>query len=214
MRKNGKITALITEVLGTAILSSAVLAVILRTSFPMFPAMAAGIVYVLMYLGFVKYSGAHLNPALTLGLWVTKQIPLAQALAYISAQLVGGYSALTFNAYLMGEALPQLSVGSIHWQVFLSETAGAFVFVFAMVAAVYQRYVGGYLAALAGLSVAAGMLIASIASNGLINPALAIGVNSWSLSYVLGPLLGGVLGAAFYTMIYAPQEIRQMQKNR
>lgn len=214
MRSRSKVAALATEFLGTAILSSAVLALILRTSFPFFTAAAAAIVYSLMYLSFVKYSGSHLNPALTLSLWIMRKIPSFQALAYMAAQFLGGAIALLANTYLIGQSLPQLASGEVRWEVLLSEVLGAFIFTFSVIAAVYQRYVGGYLAALVGFAVAIGMIVASVGSNGLINPALALGVNSFGWAYVVGPLLGGVLGAAVYGMIYSPLEIKLSQKRR
>ena len=48
-----------------------------------------------------------------------------------------------------------------------------------------------------------GILIASTASAALLNPATALGLHSWNGVYVLGPLVGGLVGVNLYTYIFA-----------
>jgi hypothetical protein len=49
-----------------------------------------------------------------------------------------------------------------------------------------------------------GALIASTASNGILNPAVALGLNSWSWTYAAAPVLGAVLGMNIYDLFLAP----------
>ena len=51
--------------------------------------------------------------------------------------------------------------------------------------------VGGSL--LLGIAVAA-----LLGSNGVLNPAVALGIGSFNVMYVLGPILGSVLGMQLY----------------
>jgi hypothetical protein len=53
-----------------------------------------------------------------------------------------------------------------------------------------------------------GVIVASVGSAGLLNPALALGLRSWGTVYVLGPLVGGLLGVNLYYLLFAPVETR------
>lgn len=52
-------------------------------------ALAFGLTVMICIYVFGKISGAHLNPAVTIGLLVTKNIDLTDSLCYIIAQLIG-----------------------------------------------------------------------------------------------------------------------------
>ncbi len=55
-------------------------------------------------------SGAHFNPAVTLGLWLQRQIPSRTALAYICFQLAGGIVGTAATNAMFG--LPALMIAS------------------------------------------------------------------------------------------------------
>jgi glycerol uptake facilitator-like aquaporin len=93
----------------------------------------------------------------------------------------------------------------------VAEALGTLVFVFGWAAAAAHKYEGLLLGATVGASLALGILVAAIASNGLINPALAIGIHSWNVfgssgwgNYVLGPVVGGIVGVNLYNYVFSP----------
>jgi hypothetical protein len=49
-----------------------------------------------------------------------------------------------------------------------------------------------------------GIIVASVSSAGLLNPALALGLRSWGTVYVLGPLVGALVGVNLYYLLFAP----------
>lgn len=51
-----------------------------------------------------------------------------------------------------------------------------------------------------GSSLLLGILIASHGSAGIANPAVAVGLGSISVSYILGPIVGGVAAASLSKM--------------
>ena len=114
---------------------------------------------------------------------------------------------------MKGCALKDL-LPSFDMKVFVAEAIGAFVFTFGIAAAVYQGYKGLRLATTIGASLTLGILIASIASNGVLNPAVALGIQSWSFSYVAGPILGAILGMNIYAMLFtdAPVKVKAAKK--
>ncbi|HSX23584.1 MAG TPA: aquaporin [Candidatus Saccharimonadales bacterium] len=199
-----KIAMIIAEFIGTFSLAGAVLAMSGRTSFPFFAALIAGLIYGLMVLVIGSASGAHLNPAVTVGMWTVRKIGTATAVVYIVAQTLGGLASWAFNGYLLDAPLKNMVGHKFVTRVLVAEAVGALIFAFGYASAVYQNYKGLRRAATIGASLTLGILLATFASNGILNPALAIGVRSWGLAYVVGPLVGAVVGVNLYARLFAP----------
>ncbi len=198
------IAMVVAEALGTAVLVSAILAVSRSAiGVPYFVALGVGLTMAMLVFMVGKASGAHVNPAVTLGLWSARRIDTAKALIYIGAQFLGAVGAYSLYNYLVPTGMRSIAGDEFSWTVLVSELVGAFVFTFGVAAAVYNNYEGGRLAAAIGGSLAVGILVAGIASNGIINPAAALGVDSWDKAYVIGPLVGGVLGVNLYALLFA-----------
>ncbi len=198
-----KIAAVVAEFLGTATLATVVFAMIGRTTFPYFAAMAAGLVLGVFMLSVSTVGGVHLNPAVTLGMWTLRKISTLQAFLYIVAQMLGGLAAWGLLTYLLNKQLTNIAGKSFDWRVLVAETVGAFVFTFGVASAAYQGYRGLRLAFTVGASLTLGILVSSIASNGIINPAVALGVQSWDRAYVIGPIVGAVVGMNLYALLFA-----------
>lgn len=151
-------------------------------------------------------SGAHFNPAVSLGLWVVRRISTTKAIAYIAAQFAGGFVAWKLYEYLVNQ--PLTATGrEFDWRVAVAEGIGGFVIVFVITAGVLSAYKGLKMAATIAGAIFAGALIASLGSNGIANPAIALGVQSWSTAYVAGPLVGGIVAAVVYAYIFAPRAV-------
>jgi glycerol uptake facilitator-like aquaporin len=207
-----KIAMVVAEFIGTFSLVSVVLAMIGRTNFPFFAAAAAGATFGLMTLLVGAASGAHLNPAVTIGMWTLKRIETVKALIYIAAQMFGGFVAWTLSEYLLNQSLRNIANSSFDWRVLTAEAVGAALFTFGVAATLLQGYRGLRQAFAVGGSLALGIVIASFGGNGLINPAVALGVQSWSFAYVAGPVLGAIVGMNLYAFLFAGQPLRVRAK--
>lgn len=203
MLSKNKWAVLVAEFLGTYVLVSAVVAMFGRTSFPFFAAAAVGLALATMTLVVGKFSGAHLNPAVTVGLWSLKKFPTTSAFAYIAVQMAAGFTALRVNQYLLGQNLEGSVTQTWDPVVVVAEIIGTFVFAFGVAAAIDNKYEGSKLAATIGGSLFLGVLVASFGSNGALNPAVALGINSMSVSYVVGPLVGSILAFNLYNFLFA-----------
>ncbi|MCW1907759.1 MAG: aquaporin [Candidatus Saccharibacteria bacterium] len=200
-RKN--IAMVVAEFLGAATLVAAVYTIMARTSFPLFSAMAAGGVVALFTLGVGRASGAHLNPAITFGLWSVRRVQTARALVMIAAQFAGGAAAWALLKYFLGHSLTSIAGTEFEWKVFVAEAVGTGIFAFGFASAVMQRFDEAKLAAGIGLSLFIGVLVASLASNGVLNPAVAVGIQSWSWAYAAAPFAGALVGMNVYSMLFA-----------
>ncbi|MDQ5912556.1 MAG: hypothetical protein QG568_771, partial [Patescibacteria group bacterium] len=153
--------------------------------------------------GFI--SGAHVNPAVTLGLLSIKKIEWKEALVYIIAQFAGAALSLIL-VRLHGTALPAISY-TFSWTSIVAEAIGALIFTFGITSIVLASdstkaeskapfVIGGSLTL--GATIAAGL-----GSNAVLNPAVAFGIGSLGLAYVIGPIVGAVAGMWLFKVLKA-----------
>jgi glycerol uptake facilitator-like aquaporin len=191
-------TKYVAEALGTFALSAAVLAAIANGAPLVVPAVAALTLGLFVYtIGSV--SGCHINPAVTLGLWSVKKIENQEAVLYIIAQLLGAFGAIMFANLFMIES--GTSAGPFDLRVFIAEAVGTFFFVFGIAAVVYGKVRDDVSGLVIGGSLLLGISIAAVyGAAGILNPAVALALNSLSVVYVLAPIVGSM--AAFRTYAY------------
>jgi glycerol uptake facilitator-like aquaporin len=145
-----------------------------------------------------------LNPALTLGLWTARRIKTLPAVGAIAAQLLGGYAAGQLYHYFVNGPVAPIS-HDFSSRVLVGEAVGTAIFTMAVAAAVYWLFSEAKKAAVVAGGLALGVIAASSASAAILNPAVALGANSWAwMTYVLGPVLGGVIGVNLYGLLFAP----------
>lgn len=207
MFNKDKLSMVSAELLGTFMLTLAVLIVshmFGSGTAAWYTALSAGAALALIVAKFGHVSGAHVNPAVTIGLWTLKKIPTTNAIVYIASQMLGGAVALLAYNYFSNDSLPALGASVFDWRVFWAEAAGAAVFGSGIASAVTQKLEGAYKALTIGASLTAGALVASIGSAGFVNPAVALGNNSWDRTLVVAPIVGIVVGMNVYTWLFAP----------
>jgi glycerol uptake facilitator len=172
-------------------------------------------------------SGAHINPAVTIGLAVARRFGWAEVVPYIVAQLLGAFAgALLIVAYvgtrattIAGVGLTSLGSGVSGLQGAVAEGLGTFLLVVTVMAvAVDSRAPVGWAGFLIGLAVAAEIMVIGAYTGGSVNPARSFGpylVNQifggstpWSefWVYIAGPVIGGALGAIGYELLARPTQ--------
>lgn len=188
-----KYRPLAAEFLGTFLL-----AFLVRTSFDVqaipTPVVAGLTLGMIVYM-FGGISGAHVNPAVTLGLAAVRKIKPIDATFYIIAQLLGGGL-----AFVAGNALELSVVASTATEplVYFGETLGAAILVLGVASVVFGKTPADASGLTIGTSLALGAIAASAYANGVVNPAVAIGVGSVSVAYIVAPLIGGIIAAWGY----------------
>jgi glycerol uptake facilitator-like aquaporin len=200
-----RVAALAAEFLGTGILAFIVLTISRsQIGIPYFVAIAAGLAVAM--LGVALQRDVHLNPALTVGLWTARRVSTVKAILMIVAQLLGGLAAYSLYKYFSRGQMQQPPT-TYEARILVAEAVGAFVFTFIAVGAAYQRLHWLVRAVVAGAGLTLGIMVASAASAGFINPAVALANNAWGWStYVLGPVLGAIIGVNLYGLLFAPKD--------
>lgn len=204
--KRENLAPLVAELLGTFTLTFAILSVSKSAiGIPYFVAIGAGLTLAILVFTIGASSGAHVNPAVTFGLWSLKKINTLKALLYIVAQFMGAAFAWKLYTYLVSNTIPSIAGKDFSWEIFVAEMVGTLIFTFGIAAALYQKFEGGKLAATIGGSLIIGIVVASSISNGVVNPAVALGIQSWSKEYVIAPLVGGLLGFNLYAFVFSTE---------
>lgn len=203
-----KTATILAEFIGTFVLATVTIAAASYFNFtaPWYVSIAVGATYAALIGILGNVSGAHFNPAITAGLWTLRKISALSALVYISAQLLGGILALAFTEYTSNTDILAQGLSNIDGRIFTSELVGAALFGMGIAAVIMQKLNGLQASFVAGSSLTIGILVASIAATGYINPAVAIAHNTWDITVVTAPVIGVILGMNIYSLFFAPEK--------
>lgn len=191
----------IAEFIGTFALSLIVLmALAYNDILPIAVPLIAALTLTLFVYSIGPISGCHINPSVTLGQLSIKKISPKDAAFYIVAQVLGAVTALLLSK-VWGIALPQ-GATMFDGRLFLAEMLGALFFNFGIAAVVYGKAKEQMSGVVIGGSLLFGILVASFAgAAGILNPAVAITLNSATILYIVAPIVGAILGVQAYKYI-------------
>ena len=160
---------------------------------------------------FGPVTGCHINPAITLGVWLSGRMKTGEALGYMAAQVVGGIvgSAILYalthsgntvieatgaNSFAEGQLVPAL----------IAEIVFTFIFVFVVLRSTAQKNGAGNFAGLAiGLTLVLVHIVCIPVTGTSVNPARSIGPALFEGGvalqqlwlFIVAPLIGGALAA-------------------
>lgn len=165
-----------------------------------------------------RVSGAHVNPAVTLGLAVAGHFAWEDVPAYIVGQIVGAVVGAAAILLVYGKQAatignlggPKLAPNTNIWQGLIIEGIGTGILMLAIIAtAIDNRALPGWAGLTIGLALGVIIMAIGPATGGSVNPARAFGPDfidllmgvkvdwlAWLVAYVIGPILGAI-GAAF-----------------
>lgn len=166
-----------------------------------------GLVVAAMIYATGHLSGAHLNPAVTLGFVLARHFPPRRIVAYWLAQFAGAITAALCLCLLFGDVAylgATLPSGS-DWQSFVLEAVLTFFLMFVIMAvATDTRAVGQAAALVIGATVGLCAIFAGPISGASLNPARSLGPAvvsaTWTAQwiYLTAPFLGAALAALTY----------------
>jgi MIP family channel proteins len=176
-------------------------------------ALTFGLVVLAMAYAVGSVSGAHLNPAVTVGLWLARRVPGSRVLPFVAAQCAGAFaaSALLFAMYpdhpTLGATIPHGPAWhSLVLEVWLTAVL-VFVILAVAVADPAVRPLGGVIV---GAVIGLEALFAGPISGASMNPArsLAPAVVSGALDhlwvYLAAPLVGALVAVPACACVQQP----------
>jgi aquaporin Z len=165
-------------------------------------ALTFGLVVMSLIYAFGEISGAHFNPAVTIGFWYAKKFPLKEVPKYIAMQCIGAIlgAAMLLVLFpeneLLGTTLPQITV----WRVFIFEVLLTFFLMMVIINVSTGAKETGIMAGIAiGGVVWFEAQFAGPITGASMNPARSIGpaIISGHLEslwlYIIAPIIGSIL---------------------
>jgi aquaporin Z len=154
-------------------------------------------------------SGAHLNPAVTLGVFLAGRLPAKDVIPYWIAQVVGAILAsLALWIIVSGSATPVTNLAASGWDaskwsttaVFLTEVIATFTFVTVILGVTSAKHTTAFAGLVIGLTLAALHFAFIPVSGNSLNPARSIGPALFTSGafaqlwlYIVAPLIGGAI---------------------
>ncbi|MBY7794916.1 aquaporin Z [Vibrio fluvialis] len=191
-------------------------------------ALAFGLTVLTMAFAIGHISGCHLNPAVTVGLWVGGRFSAKDVIPYIVFQVIGGVIAAAI-LYVIASGQTGFDVAASGFAAngfgdhspggysltaaLVSEVVMAAMFLLVIMGATDNRAPQGFAPIAIGLCLTLIHLISIPVTNTSVNPArstaVALFVGDWAISQLwlfwLAPIVGGALGALIYRSLLAEQ---------
>lgn len=186
---------------------------------------AIAILFVLTALTLIGFqlSGSHFNPAISIAMWITRQMSAVKMLGYVVAQVLGAMLALLVVTALLPiqpaqqsltgappEAvvytLPAMPDGK-EWHIFFAQMLGTAVFAFAFASAYFGRKDQAATSLVVGLGFYTSLILVTASTYAVLNPAVAVSLTAikwevWPLAvYIASPVIGAIVGMGLYKLL-------------
>ena len=208
MRFKITVTALLAEFIGTYALVLFGCGSIILSDLENFPSVLIPLIFGLTITIFVyllgRFSGAHFNPAVTIGFVLNKEISIKDSIFYITTQILGACLASQTHEIAFGRThnfgVTTLSVNTTQGFFMEALCTGLLMFVILLVTRKENNIYG---IAIGGTVFISALLIGNF-TGGSLNPARSLGPALISgdieniLFYIFAPITGSMISTRFY----------------
>jgi len=194
-------------------------------------AFAFGLTLLTMAFAIGPISGCHINPAVSVGLFVGKRFPASELLAYIIAQVAGGIVASAV-LYVIASGKEGFSLeagfasngygahspgGYSLLACLIAEVVLTMFFLLIILGSTDERAPKGFAPIAIGLGLTLIHLISIPVTNTSVNPARSTGpaifVGGWALGQLwlfwVAPILGAVIAGLVYNLLFGPESAKR-----
>jgi aquaporin Z len=188
---------------------------------------AFGLTVLTMVYALGHISGAHFNPAVSIGLWIGGRFEIGKLLPYIVAQVLGAIAGAGI-LYLIASGKPGFELGGFAangygehspggysmMSAMIAEIVLTFFFLIVILGATHSKAPKGFAGIAIGLALTLIHLISIPVTNTSVNPARstsqAIFVGDWATSQLwlfwLTPIIGAILAGLVYKFMAAEEK--------
>jgi aquaporin Z len=185
-------------------------------------AIAFGLTVLTMAYAIGHISGCHLNPAVSLGLWVGGRFDKKDLLPYMVSQVLGGLAGASI-LYLIATGQAGFEIGGFAsngygehspggyslMAALITEIVMTFMFLFIILGSTYPKSPKGFAGIAIGLGLTLIHLISIPVTNTSVNPARSISqamfAGGWAIDqlwlFIVAPLIGAALAGIAYRFI-------------
>ncbi len=186
-------------------------------------ALAFGLTIVAAAYAIGNISGAHLNPAVSLGIWASGRMPGKDLVPYICAQIIGAITAATVICLIVSNKADFTGIGGFAANGYgehspggygllaalVAETVLTFVFLLVILGVTDKKAPAGFAGLAIGLTLTLIHLISIPITNTSVNPARSISqavfVGDWAIAqlwlFILAPIVGAILAGVVYKSV-------------
>ena len=206
----------ICEVIGTFFLVLTIGCTVIGTPAGVIPPLAIGAALMVMIFAGGHISGAHYNPAVSLGVLIRGKLKASDFMPYIIAQVIGAALAALVVSRCLRAGIAVTPMAPKLVPALLAE----FLFTFALVymvlnTATAEGTSGNSFYGLAiGMTVMTGAFAVGDISGGVFNPAVAVGISMLGLSawgniwlYLAAEIVAAIVAAFVFQMINPPEQV-------
>ena len=190
-------------------------------------AIAFGLTVVTMAYAIGHISGCHLNPAVSIGLWIGGRFDKKELLPYIAAQVLGGIAGAGI-LYIIATGKAGFEIGGFAANGYgehspggysllaalVTEIVMTFMFLIIILGATHSKAAKGFAGLAIGLGLTLIHLISIPVTNTSVNPARSISqalfAQGWAIVqlwlFIVAPIVGAILAGFVYKMISPEKE--------
>lgn len=200
-------------------------------------ALYAALFLAIAFMTLGRISGAHLNPAITVAMYIANKFSISKTIGYLIAQFLGVILGLLMFSFVVGDkinfAWPQDLDSML--KVLLFEAIGTIFFMFSVAHVVWNKLSEAVSGALIGVSyflsavLTTAMLNASINADRLndannvnnavsaapayLNPAASILGGTMNLGYIVGPIIGAIIAVQLFRYLHTEEHEIEREEN-
>jgi aquaporin Z len=181
--------------------------------------LAFGLTLLTMAFAIGHISGCHINPAVSVGLWMGGRFPAAELVPYVVIQVLGGIAGAAV-LYIIASGAPGFELGGFASNGYGEHSPGGyslvaclvlevvmtFMFLIIILGATDKRAPAGLAPIAIGLGLTLVHLISIPVTNASVNPArstaVAVFVGDWATSQLWLFWLAPIVGAALAGLVY------------
>ncbi|MFF7181592.1 aquaporin [Streptomyces sp. NPDC008121] len=185
---------------------------------------ALGIFFGVVNTAIIHYSmsrktAGHMNPSVSIGLWLLRVFPGRDVLPFCVAQMTGAVAGVGLARLVWGAdvGLPQVGWAAVapqpdwgFWGVLTAETVGQLICMTLVAALLIRPRWEWLIPGVVGLCITGFIMILGPMSGGSVNPARQFGPALWAgnygflTAYLIGPVLGAALAAGLAAALRPP----------
>ena len=207
----------ICEFIGTFFLVLTVGSTVIDGGAGVIPPLAIGSMLMVMIFATGHISGGHLNPAVTLAVWMRGKLPDYDVPGYMIGQIAGGVLASYVVLFMKGNPTVTPLVFASPVVPLLAEFLGTFALAFVVlnVATAKANNNNSFYGLAIGFTVVSAAFALGGYSGGAFNPAVAIGITTMGINaaanvwiHLVGDFAGGAVAALAFRLL-SPDDVQQ-----